>query len=221
MTDKYLELIVENIDLYDPATEQIISEHLSDLVWGSVDGQVTVATLGDFDDFVCAASLIARRITTRLPGAKVTRWYEDFVTTSQIAQRAGVTREAVRLWAQAQRGPKTFPSPHHHAGSANQRSAEWVWARVSEWLDANGLEGDGYVFPSDLEIAEINADLARANIPLAPIAFVTPELAYKAVPVLNRPSYLLGVWGHLGAELESRTLTIRGWSGVDKIAVAR
>lgn len=156
MTDRILELVVEGVDTRDANDSARIADHLSDLAWATVDGLVTVSKIGEFDP-VLESRLIAQRIAEHLPAARVTRWFEDFVTTAEIANRVGVTREAVRIWAKAQRGPKTFPIPYANVGLGTHRSAIWIWGQVSEWLDAHGRADEDLNYPSDSQVVHINA----------------------------------------------------------------
>lgn len=185
MTDKILELIVEGVDREDPSTRALIAEHLGDLGWGAVNSVVTVGLVGDFDDVVCEASLIARRVAHGLPGARVARWYDDLVTTGEIANRVGVTREAVRLWANAKRGPKTFPQPFAFVGLTDRPAPVWPWGRVSEWLDANGQAGDGVQYPTDMQIAEINAILAGVHLAELSVSYLPPVRAARTAFLWN------------------------------------
>src|SRR5690349_9723560 len=59
---------------------------------------------------------------------------DDMVTMAGIAQRADVTREAVRLWATGQRGPGSFPEPEFTT-PAGERI--WDWSLVARWLARN------------------------------------------------------------------------------------
>jgi hypothetical protein len=58
---------------------------------------------------------------------------DDLVPASEIARRAGVTREAVRLWTEGLRG-EAFPGPRAIIG----KSKIWSWLEVAHWLAASG-----------------------------------------------------------------------------------
>ena len=156
-----VELVVDGVDLDNPTTARIVRRHLGDVGWASVDGLLTVGIVSDATDAVALAHAIADRIRAHLPDAGALRFHDDFVSIPEIALRAGVSREAVRLWACGQRGPQDFPTPYAFVGVAERRSPIWRWARVSEWLDAHGQRGDGLAFPTDRQIADVNAHLAR------------------------------------------------------------
>jgi hypothetical protein len=50
---------------------------------------------------------------------------------SEIAERAGLSREAIRLYAQGKRGPGGFPAP---IASLHQKSPLYRWSGVAAWL---------------------------------------------------------------------------------------
>lgn len=55
---------------------------------------------------------------------------DDLVNAAEIASRGGVSREAVRLWIQGNRGGGGFPPLAARVG----KSMVWSWLEVSEWL---------------------------------------------------------------------------------------
>ena len=55
---------------------------------------------------------------------------DDLVNAAEIAGRASVSREAVRLWIQGKRGQGDFPPSVARVG----KSSVWSWLDVSEWL---------------------------------------------------------------------------------------
>lgn len=57
---------------------------------------------------------------------------DDLVSASEISRRAGVTREAVRLWIEGHRCD-SFPGSRAMFG----RSKVWSWLEVSRWLAAS------------------------------------------------------------------------------------
>jgi hypothetical protein len=56
---------------------------------------------------------------------------DDIVTLLDIAVRASVSREAVRLWATGGRGPGNFPEPMLTT-SGGERF--WDWSEVARWI---------------------------------------------------------------------------------------
>jgi hypothetical protein len=57
---------------------------------------------------------------------------DELVTAGEIAERAGVSREAIRLYAQGKRGPGGFPAP---VAGLQQKSPLYRWSDVAAWLD--------------------------------------------------------------------------------------
>lgn len=160
VTEVLVELCVDGVDLDSEADLVAIGEHLSDWSWTAIDEQVVVSltATGNPVDEVRGVVAALKRV---LPNACVTRWYEDLVGYSEIAQRAGVTREAVRLWATGQRGSQDFPVAHGAVGAGDRRSPVWPWSVVAAWLSENDVYVDPYVYPAQRQVAEINWVLAQ------------------------------------------------------------
>ncbi|MBR9974398.1 MAG: hypothetical protein KFF77_02360, partial [Bacteroidetes bacterium] len=59
------------------------------------------------------------------------------VTQSMIAERLGVSREAVRLWTEGKRGQGTFPAPVTISGKG---TAYWDWVSILRWRETEGYE---------------------------------------------------------------------------------
>ncbi|MCB2206025.1 DNA-binding protein [bacterium] len=57
------------------------------------------------------------------------------VTQSMIAERLGVSREAVRLWSTGRRGRAAFPAPVTISGKG---TAYWDWLSILRWRAAEG-----------------------------------------------------------------------------------
>lgn len=63
----------------------------------------------------------------------------DSVTASEIARRAGVTREYIRLLVEGERGPGSFPTPR---SGMTSKTLLWSWAEVARWLLAHEVIDD-------------------------------------------------------------------------------
>lgn len=63
---------------------------------------------------------------------------DPLVSLSDIAERAGFTRQAVSLYAKAERG-KGFPRP---VARVTTPTPLWNWLEVAEWLRARGSVGE-------------------------------------------------------------------------------
>lgn len=157
-------LRVVNVDLDDETALERIAAHLDDLFWSEVDGRVYVDLFVDESDLVCAAVDVACRIHTNLLGARVDEVDDDLVGIPDIALRTGLNRETIRSWVNATRGPGRFPIPVGSLGGGQRGSAKiWRWREVNEWLRSNFSLGDKFDYPSQAEIAEINAQLSQLS----------------------------------------------------------
>jgi predicted DNA-binding transcriptional regulator AlpA len=66
-------------------------------------------------------------------GAKIERVEPDYlVNLSDIAERSGLTRQAISLYTKAERG-SGFPNP---VARVTSNSPLWDWLEVTEWLHA-------------------------------------------------------------------------------------
>jgi hypothetical protein len=109
---------------------------------GCDDAAVETGPLGTMIGFDREAPSLAEAITSavrdveKVPDLRaVGVACDSMVTLLGIAERAGVSREAVRLWAAGQRGPGGFPRPVMitHGGEG-----VWEWEKVVPWLLENG-----------------------------------------------------------------------------------
>lgn len=81
---------------------------------------------------------------------------DELVSISDIAERAGRSRQSVSMLASGQRGPGNFPRP----AAGNVRSPLWHWADVAAWFEDQGA--DPAAFEDRLQaIASINGALAN------------------------------------------------------------
>jgi len=81
---------------------------------------------------------------------------DELVSISDIAERAGRSRQSVSMLVNGQRGPGNFPRP----AAGNVRSPLWHWADVAAWFEDQGA--DAQAFEDRLQaIASINGALAN------------------------------------------------------------
>lgn len=85
---------------------------------------------------------------------------DDLVNASEIANRSAVSREAVRLWIQGERGSGDFPPPIARVG----QSSVWSWLDISEWLYQREQIDEERVERARF-IAAINYYLSKKRIP--------------------------------------------------------
>lgn len=85
----------------------------------------------------------------------------DSVNASEIARRAQVTREYVRLLVQGKRGEGNFPPPQ---SGITGKTLVWSWAAVVRWMFQHNLLEDATVVDRAETIRDINEALElRAN----------------------------------------------------------
>ena len=77
----------------------------------------------------------------------------DSVNASEIARRAHVTREYIRLLVQGERAGGDFPAPQ---SGITGKTLVWSWAEVSRWMLEHNLLEDSSVFDTAETIRDIN-----------------------------------------------------------------
>jgi len=104
---------------------------------GCGDAGVESGPYGTVIDFDREAPSLAQAIASavrdieKVPGLRaVGVRCDNMVTLLDIANRTGVTREAVRLWAAGERGPGGFPKPVLITTGGEKI---WDWEQVSRW----------------------------------------------------------------------------------------
>jgi len=160
-------LRLRGIDLRDTAYDRIDHE-LAELLWMS-NGAVSLAVLLSDDPVpVAAVGTVgwARRIAKLMPGVSVAEVHDELVSISDIAARAGVAHEAVRLWAIGKRRAslRPFPAPRQvvGAGSGGKTMSLYAWREVVSWIrEILGTDPDeGIEYLIDNGLAALNAQLA-------------------------------------------------------------
>ena len=77
----------------------------------------------------------------------------DLVTASEIARRAGLTREYIRLLASGERGGGNFPAPR---SGVTSKTLVWSWAEAARWLLAHGVIDDSKIVETALVVRDFN-----------------------------------------------------------------
>jgi hypothetical protein len=101
-----------------------------------------------------------------MPGVSVAEAHDELVSMSDIATRASVAHEAVRLWATGKRRSsiRSFPIPRQVVGngSGGKTMNLYAWREVVCWIrEVLGTDPDeGIDYLSDTEYAHLNAELA-------------------------------------------------------------
>ena len=107
-------LVIEGVNLLSDEFDEQVLPKFPDVQWESRAG-ATLAILHVDSSPVEAACTFSRILEHSGLGA-VTAVFDDFVNTTEIAQRVDVSRELVRNWVLGSRGPGGFPPPHHEHG---------------------------------------------------------------------------------------------------------
>jgi hypothetical protein len=142
--------VVEGFDLDDEVQNAALAYLPFDAVVGQANGVLSV-------DFECdgmdpsAAVMLAYAEMQKIR-VRVRRIDLDLVGVSDIAERAGISRERARLWTTGARRTD-FPLPYSTVGS----SRVWVWSDVHPWLIENNIELDGMFDWSPLPLNVIEA----------------------------------------------------------------
>lgn len=151
-------LRVEGLDFANEETNEQLALLGVQVGWNEVDGIVLMTVFADDDNPVTEALEAARLLHASVPSARVTRVYEELVSTSDVAYRVGVSREAARKWSMED----DFPIPFASVGGGERNSSKiWAWADIVRWLYSSRAIDMDEKFPSARAIAEINAGLAE------------------------------------------------------------
>ncbi|WP_394426195.1 hypothetical protein [Streptomyces sp. SGAir0957] len=147
----------------DDETIEQLALSLGDLGWQEAGGLTTATVYSTGSDPVADAVAAANHIRRVLPHTIVERVDEQFVTLADIAARAGLTHEAVRLWATGKRrtGREPFPAARTQVGQGRSTSKIWAWPEVLIWLKEQyclDLE-PGVTYLDARHVARLNAAL--------------------------------------------------------------
>jgi hypothetical protein len=157
MTESYeFTLLVTGPDIQtDDALNALAEAGCDDATVGSAGGVQHLDFDRESTSYVTAVLSAIASVEEAVPGARVVRVLPDeYVTLAEIAQRTGRTRESVRLLANGERGPGSFPPA---AARADERNKLWRWSEAASWL-ANELGESGLERPPPAQRA-LNAIL--------------------------------------------------------------
>ncbi len=150
-------LDVEGVDVFDDdETMELLAERLPHCHWSVVDGQTRLMAFIQAVEAVDAVLRVQANLRCLVPGARVVGVVEDYVSISDIAQRIGVNREAVRHWVNGTRGSGDFPRARSVVGG---NVKIWDWAAVNAWLQDNFCLGDKAHVLTRREIAAVELAL--------------------------------------------------------------
>ncbi|MGE0877329.1 MAG: helix-turn-helix transcriptional regulator [Acidimicrobiia bacterium] len=160
MTHPYrLKLQFAGIDFLDDDTFEALAQ-LPTVQWLEQNGVAHADAVQIAPDALTAVQIVIATVRYYVPSARPIVYDRDLVSVSDIADRAGVSRETARLWSEGKRGPGNFPRP---AGSVGDRIRVWEWAPVNDWLQQHYKLGDVERYPNRREAAEIDLLLIRMS----------------------------------------------------------
>lgn len=166
---KYLiSIAVDQVDIYDDELGDLSLDGPYAVYWGAQDGVAHARAFITADTAMRAVKSMVARLRVLAPGVVPLYVIEDWVSATDIAERCGVSRETVRLWATGARG-HGFPRPHAVV-SHNQRI--WAWSAVNQWLRTHRGLGDAHEALSPSEAVRANEYLtcvAVAGSPFVPV----------------------------------------------------
>lgn len=153
MTTK-VSLQIVGRDLFDESVDEIIPNVLEHAVMIEVRGRHQILSVFVENDIVVEAAVeVARKLEHHVEGAQVVGVERDAVSTTDIAHRVGVSREAVRKWALSE----SFPIADGYLESASMEY--WSWVKVVDWLlEERSIDMDE-ILPSMAQIAQIEHNL--------------------------------------------------------------
>lgn len=123
--------------LTDESLDALYEAGCDDALFGERDGAQYAAFDREATSFGAALKSAISDLTCAVSGLQIVRIApEELVSLSAIAQRAGVSREYVRLLANQGRGPGGFPPP---VAYADRKTRLWHWADVAEWLQEHKM----------------------------------------------------------------------------------
>lgn len=145
-------IIADGVDTNNPAFEDRFFEAgCDDALVMIVKGNVVLQFTREAPDVAEAVATAIRDV--HRAGARAKRIAPDsYVTMSDIAERSGLTRQAISNYANGERGAGDFPRA---VLRANTDSPLWDWLSVARWL----LKNTKLPKEISLEFAELARDL--------------------------------------------------------------
>lgn len=134
--------------------------------WGAelqLKNEVTILSLVISDpDVVAAVAELIAQITLEFPTIAFDSVDRDLVSLSDIADRIGVTKEAVRKWTHLTTTP--FPAQFATIGTGQK---VWDWIDVYDWLvQVKNFDPEEECLPAPRHVIAIDAFLAGVSTDL-------------------------------------------------------
>lgn len=123
-------LRVSGIDLNDPSIGDVLGAHFPFILWQGEGRCITASFEVNEENAPAEVLEVVRALESMLPGFTATRVDRNLVSTTDIATRVGVSREAARKWSLE----PDFPTPFATV-SGNKHA--WAWGEVTAWLNAS------------------------------------------------------------------------------------
>ncbi|MFA5890862.1 MAG: hypothetical protein WDA27_07915 [Actinomycetota bacterium] len=180
-----MNIVFTGIDFDDDATFEALAD-LPNVLWRSQGDHAFATAIVDSASAMKAADEVTGLVMDRVATAQPFKLDEDLVSISDIAARVGVTREAVRNWANGSRH-SNFPFPR---GTVGDRIKVWAWADVSKWLNRNLALGDPEEFPSPHDVALVNSLFAKE----APSQTRSALMTWHATDVIAARTKQANLW---------------------------
>ena len=162
MSDLIFTMIFEGID---PEAEPDLDASSDARYYFSYANNLAYVTVVvDGRNCIDAAFDLVDLVEHTIPGARALKVDPDLVSVSDIAERAGLSRETVRLYAAGRRFAG-FPAP---IGVVGDNIRIWAWSEVNDWLQDHG-HGVSEQSMGWAERAKVDAMLAnRQALPVPP-----------------------------------------------------
>jgi predicted DNA-binding transcriptional regulator AlpA len=128
MMDLEFRLVVEGFDVDDERQVAALHENC-DATAASICGVTTITLTAAADEDRLATARCAISRLEGCTGARAVDLDLDLVDAGEIAERTGLSRQAVNLLATGKRGQR-FPVPYALPGGHRV----WTWAAVNVWL---------------------------------------------------------------------------------------
>lgn len=155
--------VVDGVDLEDDELLVAIYDAFNEVGVSCTAGRTTVEFVVEGDPTWEAMSQTTEVLEGLRPEVRVVRLDRDLVTIPEIASRAEVTPEAVRLLIAGARGPGGFPVPLTVLSGG---SRVWEWAPVLDWLQGYGKCIDEPVGVDHVCAAIFDATIAARGLPV-------------------------------------------------------
>lgn len=161
VTDFLIQLIYAGVDTDDDATLSALAQ-AGVATAEQLDDGLAVLTAGvQASTAVEAARMVMDAVQESYPAAMPVESHRDLVSVTDIGDRVGVTREAVRNWSSGKRGPGDFPVP---VGSPSDYKV-WEWSAVHAWLRHHMGIWDGLDMPNHVEYGLIDNEAHIRSTP--------------------------------------------------------